>query len=91
MDIQWTVEAVSDLDRLHRFLADVNPRAASQVVQNLVEAPNRLVEHPRLGGRLEGFGSREVRRILVGQYEIRYEVRPDAIFVLRIWHGREER
>jgi plasmid stabilization system protein ParE len=91
MEIQWTVEAVTDLDRLHRFLADVNPRAVSQVVQNLVEAPSRLIEHRRLGSRLEGYGGRDVRRILAGQYEMRYEVQAPAIYVLRIWHGREER
>jgi plasmid stabilization system protein ParE len=91
MDIQWTGEAVLDLDRLHRFLAGVNPRAAAQLVANLVEAPSRLIGHPRLGSRLDGFGAREVRRILVGQYETRYEVKADTIYVLRIWHGREER
>jgi plasmid stabilization system protein ParE len=91
MQIEWTVEAVSDLDRLHRFLAGVNPRAASQVVSTLVDAPSRLIEHPRLGGRLEGYGTRDVRRIVVGQYEMRYEVTATAIYILRIWHAREDR
>lgn len=91
MELKWTREASGDLDRLHRFLASVNPRAAQQVVANLVRAPVRLLDHPRLGNRLEEFESREVRRILVGQYEIRYEVTVDAIYVLRIWHGREDR
>jgi plasmid stabilization system protein ParE len=91
MELKWTREASSDLDRLHRFLAGANPRAAQQVVVNLVRAPVRLLDHPRLGNRLEEFENREVRRILVGQYEIRYEVTVEAIYVLRIWHGREDR
>ena len=91
MELKWTRESSGDLDRLHRFLAGVNPRAAQQVVANLVRAPVRLLDHPRLGNRLEEFESREVRRFLVGQYEIRYEVTVDAIYVLRIWHGREDR
>jgi hypothetical protein len=32
-----------------------------------------------------------VRRILVGDYEIRYEVADVDIFILRIFHVREDR
>lgn len=91
MRLKWTSKAVDDLDRLYRFLADVNRRAAHNVVADLVQAPDILIERPRLGVRLEEFGEREVRRIIVGKYELRYEVTTDAIVVLRIWHGREDR
>ena len=37
----------------------------------------------------------EVRRILVGQYEMRYEMRYENVdstmYVLRLWHTRENR
>jgi cupin superfamily acireductone dioxygenase involved in methionine salvage len=32
-----------------------------------------------------------VRRVIVGEYEVRYEVRGSGIFVLRLWHTREDR
>ncbi len=38
-----------------------------------------------------GFQPREVRRLLVGQYEIRYEVKKSSVYLLRIWHTREKR
>jgi plasmid stabilization system protein ParE len=50
-----------------------------------------LLEHPRIGEKLEEFEPREVRRILVGQYEMRYEIRESTIYVLRLWHTREDR
>ncbi|RVH20388.1 type II toxin-antitoxin system RelE/ParE family toxin, partial [Sinorhizobium meliloti] len=53
--------------------------------------PARLLEQPRIGERLEEFDPREVRRILVGHYEIRYEIRQSTIYVLRLWHTREDR
>ena len=34
---------------------------------------------------------REVRRILVGHYEMRYEIRGSEIYILRLWHRREDR
>ncbi|WP_080662385.1 type II toxin-antitoxin system RelE/ParE family toxin [Sinorhizobium meliloti] len=91
MKLEWTRKAVSDLGRLHDFLAPVNRQAAARTVQSLTSAPVRLLEQPRIGERLEEFDPREVRRILVGHYEIRYEIRQSTIYVLRLWHTREER
>lgn len=91
MEVKWTSKAASDLERLHNFLAPVNRKAAAKVVQALVAAPPRLIEHPRIGEKLEEFEPREVRRLLVGQYEMRYEIRDQTIFVLRFWHSRASR
>ncbi len=91
MKIHWTGKALSDLVRLHEFLVAVNPAAAARTVQSLAEAPMRLSVHPRLGEKLEEFEPREVRRIVVGSYEMRYEVGEDTIFIVRLWHGRERR
>jgi len=91
MELKWTAKAMTDLVRIHDFLAAVNPPAAARVVQSLANAPARLMEHPRIGEKLEEFEPREVRRILVGRYEMRYEIRGSTIYVLRLWHTREER
>jgi len=50
-----------------------------------------LLVNPRIGERLDEFEPREVRRILVGHYEMRYEIHESTIYVLRLWHTREER
>ncbi|MGZ8160407.1 MAG: type II toxin-antitoxin system RelE/ParE family toxin [Methylobacter sp.] len=34
---------------------------------------------------------REVRRILVGRYEMRYEIQDSTAYILRLWHTREDR
>jgi len=54
-------------------------------------APTNLLANPRIGERLEEFEPREVHRILVGHYEIRYEIQESTIYVLRLWHTREDR
>jgi plasmid stabilization system protein ParE len=89
--VAWTNKAVSDLARLHEFLAAVNPKAGARVVRSLTTAARRLRDQPRIGERLEQYEPREVRRILVGSYEMRYEVHSPSIFVLRVWHTREAR
>ncbi|QFI68835.1 Death on curing protein, Doc toxin [Sinorhizobium alkalisoli] len=87
----WTTKAVSDLGRLYDILAPVNRLAAARTVRSLTAAPKRLLEQLRLGERLEEFEPREVRRVLVGHYEIRYEIQQSTIYVLRLWHTRENR
>ena len=91
MVLQWTVSAHRDLVRLHTFLHPVNPRAAAKIVQQLVAAAEQLLTHPQLGERLADFNPREVRPLIVGDYELRYEVTDTAIVVVRLWHGREDR
>jgi len=91
MELKWTSKALSDLARLHEFLALANQQAAARSVQTLVKAPTRLLTHPRIGEQLFHFAPREVRRLIVGQYELRYEIVGEMIYLLRLWHTREER
>jgi ParE toxin of type II toxin-antitoxin system, parDE len=44
-----------------------------------------------MGEKLEAYEPREVRRIIVGQYEMRYEISSGTIIILRLWHSREDR
>lgn len=91
MKIRWTGAASDDLVRVHAFLAPVAPEAAARIVQQLARAPDRLIAFPRIGEKLEGYEPREVRRIIVGNYEFRYEIANMTIFVLRLCHSREDR
>jgi len=91
MRIKWTSKALSDLVRLYEFLAAKNKQAAAHTVQSLSAAPDRLLEQARIGEKLDEFDPREVRRIVVGRYEMRYEIQEAIIIVLRIWHAREDR
>ncbi|SPW34537.1 Plasmid stabilisation system protein [Edwardsiella tarda] len=91
MELKWTSKALSDLARLYEFLACSNKISAARVVQSLAQYPMTLLTHPRIGEQLFQFEPREVRRILVGEYEIRYEILDSGIYILRLWHTRENR
>jgi plasmid stabilization system protein ParE len=91
MDLKWTSKALSDLARLYDFMAPVNKPAAARTVQALAAAPSALLANPRIGERIDEFEPHEVRRILVGHYEMRYELKETTIYVLRLWHTREDR
>jgi len=91
MELKWASKALADLARLYEFLALVNQPAAARAVQALIKAPTILLTNPRIGEQLFQFEPREVRRILVGEYEVRYEIQNSIIYVLRLWHTRENR
>jgi len=91
MILRWTTSAERDLVRLHTFLATINSRAAAQVVRQLIAGAEQLIQYPQLGIKLEEFLPRDVRRMIIGDYELRYELTDETIYVLRLWHGREDR
>ncbi len=91
MELKWTSKALSDLARLYEFLAPVNQKAAARAIQALAAAPTTLLDNPRIGEQLFEFEPHEVRRIIVSQYEMRYEIQESTIYVLRLWHTRENR
>lgn len=91
MALKWTVSAERDLVRLHAFLAPVNSRVAAKAVKQLVAGAQQLLAYPQLGVPLDEFAPRDVRRVIVGDYEVRYEVVDNMIYILRLWHTREDR
>ena len=91
MALRWTRAAYGDLQRIHEFLEPVNPPVAVRAVRAVVARVRRIPAQPRLGEKLSGFGDRDVRRVLVQKYEIRYELAGSDVYVLRIFHTREDR
>lgn len=91
MKIRWTPSAQRDLRRVFEFLCADTPQTAQAMLIMLLDAPERLVMLPRIGERVSTLDAREVRRLIIGQYEMRYEIQTESIRILRIWHTREQR
>ena len=91
MRLQWSDQALDDIERLADFLMPVAPEAAQRVRERLLAAPTKLIAFPRIGSPLPNYHPREVRRILVGDYDMRYEIVGDLIEVVDIWHVKEDR
>lgn len=91
MRVRWSREASDDIGRLHAFLLPSDPHAAARVAQMLIDAPDKLLDHPRLGERLDRYGGREIRHLHVGDYDMRYAFDGEVISIIRIWHDREDR
>jgi plasmid stabilization system protein ParE len=91
MQINWTRQAYFDLERLRWFLSEKSERAADAAVVRIVRGAMSLSEHAYRGQVVEKYLPRQVRRLIVADYELRYEIQGDVVHILAISHTREDR
>ena len=90
MRIRYTVEAISDLERLRAFVEIKNPHAARRIAAELLDGIENLVSFPELGLPVRRAPDPNViRDLFVGNYTIRYLRKEKSIIVLRVWHEKE--
>jgi toxin ParE1/3/4 len=77
-----------DMIAIWRYIAGegANPSAADRQLMLIDRRIELLSINPHLGEAQPRFGER-VRRLIVGNYLVYYDLLPDAIHVLRIYHA----
>ena len=90
MGLIFSKAAVHDLVRLREFIVKHNPDAAKRVSRRLRGAIKGLVNNPQIGRPVPDLPG-EIRELIFGKYIARCEVRTNSLYVLKIWHGKEDR
>ncbi len=88
MKLLFTHSSQRDLMRLRDFIAENNPQAAREISQRLVTSINHLTDQPEMGVDVEGLPG--TQDLITGNYIVRYAVLENEIYILRIWHGKED-
>jgi toxin ParE1/3/4 len=78
-----------DLDSIRDYIAQHNPRAANDVLDQLFNSLERLADEPELGERRNDL-AQNLRAFVVRPYVIFYYHAPDGIHVARIVHGARD-
>ena len=93
MKIEWSDDALADLDRFATFLRETYPALAERVARELVSKAQVRSELPRSGRALAGRQEyrQVVLRVLNARYVFQYRYAGDRLVILRIFHGREAR
>jgi plasmid stabilization system protein ParE len=90
MNVRYSLEAVEDLRRLREFIEEKNPATAQRAASTILKGINQLKAFPMLGAKVARAPNPEsVRDLVIGNYLARYLVHEKEIYVLRIWHQRE--
>lgn len=88
----WSPSALTDVQRLYRFLAPKSPDAAKRAAKAIRQGVSILQQQPRLGRPAELMDD-AFRDWLIdfgdGGYVVRYRVDRDAVVVLAVRHQKE--
>ncbi|MBC3767146.1 type II toxin-antitoxin system RelE/ParE family toxin [Neptunicella marina] len=90
MNVKYSPESIGDLQRVVEFLENKNPFAARRIAIDLQEGVQKLKQFSQIGlPVLKASDPERIRDLYVGQYTVRYLITDEIIYILRIWHGKE--
>ncbi len=90
MKVRYSPESIEDLQRVVEFVEDKNPYSARRVAIDLQEGIDRLKQFPEIGlPVLKATDPEIIRDLYITHYTLRYLITDDVIYVLRIWHSKE--
>ncbi len=89
MQLRWTREAATDLERIADYLIQHVPERAAELVRTVYDAPALLLEFPHRGRPGKKAGTRELV-ISPLPYLVVYAVRGEVIVVVRILHSAQQ-
>ena len=89
MTIRWHPKAVADLTRIHSYIAQENPIAASSVSERILRSVDRLDRFPLSGRAGKASGTREV--VVLGlPYIVVYRQDESGVSVVAVLHGAQQ-
>ncbi|VAW62061.1 hypothetical protein MNBD_GAMMA09-2296 [hydrothermal vent metagenome] len=92
MKLSYSREAIDDLIRLREFIATKNPQAAQKIAKSIRRGISQLKTFPYLGVEVELAPDPEmIRDLIICNYIARYLIHSKQIYILRVWHHKEQR
>jgi len=90
--IDWTQQALDDLDQIHNFLCNFSESKANQTIEKILVRVEQLYTHPNSGqleAELEG-EPEDFKYLLVGYYKIIYAIENQNISIYAIFDTRQD-
>ena len=92
--LQHAPAALRDLDEISAYITEElsNPDAASQIVNRILDATERLERFPESGTLLSSISGvpSDYRFIPVQQYLIFYRIQTESVYIDRVLYGRRD-
>jgi toxin ParE1/3/4 len=88
MELRWTEEAASDLERITDYLFEHAAGRAAELVREVYDAPGVLLMFPYRGRPGKKAGTRELVLSPL-PYIVVYQITGDVIHISRILHGAQ--
>jgi len=88
--VKYSPKSIEDLQRVIEFVEVKNPYTARRIAIDLQEGVSRLKQFPQIGlPVIKAPDPEKIRDLFVGDYTVRYLITEDVIYILRVWHNKE--
>ncbi len=92
MEIIWTKQALSKLNKFIDYIARDDAATAEKWGMDLIEKTDQLIEHPESGRIVPEYNDPSLRELVFGNYRLIYRIRKDenTIYIQTVWHVRQQ-
>jgi addiction module RelE/StbE family toxin len=84
----WSPQAIEDIEAIAEYIARDSTIYAESTVERIFQAPERLMQFPKLGRVVPEKKDESIREVFVFQYRIIYEILASEIHILTVVHGK---
>jgi toxin ParE1/3/4 len=89
--ISWTAQALNALESIHDYLRREAPYYADEVVQQIIEAVDRLEAHPLSGRKVPEADQDAIREVICKHYRIiHWVISNEHIDILSVLHDSQD-
>ena len=87
----WTQKALQQLDALDDYLLENAPYYADKIINEVLQAPNRLIEFPS-SGQIEEYLTDvgEYRYLVYSHFKIIYRIENKVIYIVALFDTRQD-
>lgn len=90
IEVKYSSESLADLQRVVDFVEVKNPYAARRIAIDLQEGVSKLKQFPQIGlPVIKAPDPEKIRDLYVSDYTVRYLITAETIYILRVWHTKE--
>ncbi len=86
--IDWSPEAVEDLEAIADYIARDSRFYAQSVVRKMLEMAESLADFPEMGRIVPELGDQNIRERFVYSYRLIYQIEDSQILIVAIVHGK---
>ncbi len=88
MRVRYNRGARADLDEILAYIVERNPAAAARLLERFLATERLISRFPEIGTKTT---RRNLRRMVIGNYIMAYEVETDVISIHYLRHGARKR
>lgn len=85
--VNWSLEAIEDLDQIHRYFPRYSRIAADCLASRVFASVTRLEDFPLYGRIVPEFDVTDLREIIIGEFRVIYQLQSDDVHVIAVRHG----